>query len=328
VIPNKARVLACAGISAMLLCPATASAQHGHPAPAHGPVAVHGGYYYRPYFYPYYYNPFYFGLGAFWGGFYAGWGWGYPYYAGYPYPYPYPPYYYSGYWASARIEVKPRDAQVFLDGYYVGVVDQFDGLFQRLDIPPGEHELTVYMPGYHSLSERTLFRAGQSYHFKDNLQPLPPGSAPDPKPQPDPNAARNNAPPPPYGQPPYGQAPYGQPAYGQPPYGPPPTGAGGYPQEPPPPQGAPRVEPVPPRSTQNGGELGTLNLRVQPEDAVVTIDGERWDSPQGGSRLVVQLAPGEHRVEVKKDGFKTYTSTVQLHPGEQQSLNVSLAPGH
>jgi len=77
---KKAGVLACAGISAMLLWPATASAQHGHPGPAHGPVVVHGGYYapyyYRPYLYPYYYNPFYFGFGAFWGGFYTGWGWG------------------------------------------------------------------------------------------------------------------------------------------------------------------------------------------------------------------------------------------------------------
>ncbi len=88
------------------------------------------------------------------------------------------------------------------------------------------------------------------------------------------------------------------------------------------------MEPMPQRPPQpRGGELGTLTLRVQPEDAVVTIDGERWDSPQGGSRLVVQLAPGAHRIEVKKDGFKTYTSTVQIRPGEPQTLNVSLPQG-
>jgi hypothetical protein len=322
VSPKKPRVLAYAGIAAMLLAPATASAQHVHPAPGHGHVVVGGGfyypYYYHPYFYPYFYSPFYFGFGAFYNSFY---GW-YPYYAGYPYPYPYPPYYYSGAWASARIEIKPRDAQVYLDGYYVGVVDQFDGMFQRLDIPAGEHELSVYMPGYHTVTERTLFRGGQSYHFKENLQPLPPGSAPEPKPQPDPNAAARNAPPQ------YGQPAYGPPAYGQPPYGQQP-----YPQQPPPPPqpqaGEPRMEPAPPGPPQNrGGELGTLNLRVQPEDATVTIDDQRWDSPHGGSRLVVQLAPGSHRVEVKKDGFKTYSSTVQIRPGEQQALNISLSPGH
>jgi len=203
--------------------------------------------------------------------------------------------------------VKPRDAQVYLDGYYAGVVDQFDGVFQRLDIPPGEHELVVYMPGYHSIRERTLFRPGQSYHFKDVLQPLPPGAPPEPKPQPDPNAR------------PGGPGGYGPRGYAPGPYGPPPP--------PPPSGGAPRMEP-PPRGSQNrGGEFGTLNLRVQPEDASVTIDGERWDSPQGGSRLAVQLAPGSHRIEVRKDGFRTYSSTVQIRPGEQQNLNISLPPG-
>jgi hypothetical protein len=326
---SKTRVLACAGMSAMLLWPASASAQHGHPGPAHGHVVVSAGFYYPYYYHPYvypFYSPFYFGFGAFYNSVY---GW-YPYYAGYPAPYP--PYYYSGYWASARIEVKPRDAQVYLDGYYVGVVDQFDGVFQRLDIPPGQHELTVYMPGFHTITERTLFRSGQTYHFKETLQALPAGSTPEPKPQPDPNAVQQNAPPPPYGQQPlYGQPPppYGQPppAYGQPP----PYGQEPYPQQPPPPPaqgGEPRMEPVPPRSPQNRGELGTLNLRVQPEDAIVTIDGERWDSPQGGSRLVVQLAPGAHRIEVRKDGFRTYTSTVQILPGQPQTINVSLPPGN
>ena len=62
-------------------------------------------------------------------------------------------------------------------------------------------------------------------------------------------------------------------------------------------------------------------------DAVVIIDGERWDSPEGGSRLVVQLSGGSHRIEVRKQGFRTYTSTVQIRPGETQSLNISLTPG-
>ena len=81
------------------------------------------------------------------------------------------------------------------------------------------------------------------------------------------------------------------------------------------------------RRAPESREFGTLNVRVQPADAVVTIDGERWDSPEGGSRLVVQLTGGSHRIEVRKDGFKTYTSTVQIRPGEAQSLNISLASG-
>ena len=73
--------------------------------------------------------------------------------------------------------------------------------------------------------------------------------------------------------------------------------------------------------------FGTLNIRVQPGDASVVIDGERWDGPEGGTRLSVQLASGSHRVEVRKDGFKPYSVTVQIRPGETQALNISLPQG-
>ena len=59
---------------------------------------------------------------------------------------------------------------------------------------------------------------------------------------------------------------------------------------------------------------------------MVVIDGEKWDSPEGGSRLIVQLSGGSHRVEVRKDGFKPYSATIQIRPGETQSLNISLPP--
>ena len=66
---------------------------------------------------------------------------------------------------------------------------------------------------------------------------------------------------------------------------------------------------------------------MQPGDAVIVIDGERWDSPDGGSRLAVQLSAGPHRIEVRKDGFRPYTSTVQIRPGDTQALNISLPQG-
>ena len=69
-----------------------------------------------------------------------------------------------------------------------------------------------------------------------------------------------------------------------------------------------------------------MAIRVQPVDATVLIDGERWDTSAGDSRLVVQLSEGEHRVEIHKDGFKTYTSTIRVRSGDHQTLNVSLSP--
>ena len=68
-------------------------------------------------------------------------------------------------------------------------------------------------------------------------------------------------------------------------------------------------------------------IRVQPSDAVVVIDGERWDSPEGGSRLQVQLSAGPHRVEISKDGFKTYSTSVNVREGETVTVNVSLSTG-
>ena len=64
------------------------------------------------------------------------------------------------------------------------MVDQFDGVFQRLDLPTGEHEIVVYMPGHQSYRQKTLFRPGESYHFKGILEPLPPGAPEEPPPQP------------------------------------------------------------------------------------------------------------------------------------------------
>jgi hypothetical protein len=73
-----------------------------------------------------------------------------------------------------------------VDGYYVGVVDSFDGVFQRLDLPTGEHEVVVHLPGYRSYRQKNLFRPGESYHFKAILEPLPPGTPDEPVPQPAP----------------------------------------------------------------------------------------------------------------------------------------------
>ena len=50
--------------------------------------------------------------------------------------------YYSVYEMGAQIRclVTPREASVYVDGFYAGIVDDFDGLFQRLPVTPGGHE--------------------------------------------------------------------------------------------------------------------------------------------------------------------------------------------
>jgi hypothetical protein len=46
-----------------------------------------------------------------------------------------------------RLKVSPRDAAVYVDGYYAGIVDDFDGFFQRLTLEAGPHEIEIDAPG-------------------------------------------------------------------------------------------------------------------------------------------------------------------------------------
>jgi len=289
---------------ALALFPVTAEAQHGHGGGGgHGTVVVHGGYYggYRGYYGGSYGAP-YWGLGWGWGGYwnpywYGGY-WGAPYYG-------YPGYYDNS--AELRLEVKPKQAQVYVDGYYAGVVDDFDGTWQRLHVRPGNHELTLYLKGYHSVKQTLHLGARQDSRIKYQMLPLAAGEADDPVPQPLPQAAE--------------QEPQGYPQ--------------GYPDEPrrpgPPAQpGESRrpASPMPPNEpvAQQGQGFGSLVIRVQPAGADVLVDGERWQGPEGSERLVIQVSEGSHRIEVRKEGYAPFSTTIQVRRGETAPVNVSLPP--
>ena len=132
--------------------PAAGRPQGGHPGG--GTVVVRGGYYGAPYW----------GLGWGWGGPWGSYWYGGPYW-GYPYPYWGGGYYDLG--AELRLEVKPKQAQVFLDGYYVGIVDDFDGTFERLHFKPGDHELVLYLEGYQTVKQNV--RAGAAARGEDQV---------------------------------------------------------------------------------------------------------------------------------------------------------------
>src|SRR5262245_14361855 len=56
-------------------------------------------------------------------------------------PYPPPPF---GPGSAIRLEITPKEAEVFADGYFAGIVDEFDGVFQRLYLASGQHEIVLY----------------------------------------------------------------------------------------------------------------------------------------------------------------------------------------
>jgi hypothetical protein len=51
------------------------------------------------------------------------------------------------YYGDVRLDVHPRDAAVYVDGYYAGIVDDFDGVFQRLTLEVGAHQIELDAPG-------------------------------------------------------------------------------------------------------------------------------------------------------------------------------------
>ena len=47
-----------------------------------------------------------------------------------------------------QLDVEPRRAQVFVDGAYAGIVDDFRGYYQHLMLPAGRHRFEIFTSGY------------------------------------------------------------------------------------------------------------------------------------------------------------------------------------
>jgi hypothetical protein len=225
-------------------------------------------------------------------------------------PYGYPPYRYNvdpG--AAVKLEVKPKKAEVYVDGYYAGIVDDFDGAFQRLRIRPGEHDIELYLDGYRTVHQKVYLTPDNTFKLKYDMEKLGAGEQPEPRPQPPQMPPQAGAPGPGYQPPPYPQQP-------------PQRGPGGRraPQQPPPPP--PSSAPMPRAGSPSG--FGSIAVRVQPGDADILVDGERWRAPEGEERLVIDLPEGRHTIEIRKSGYRTYVTDIDVRRGETTPVNVSL----
>ena len=147
--------------------PSTAERRHPRAASGSGSRSGHGG-----------------------GGYYPGYGGGYysGYYPGYAYGsywWPYGAYGYGGYWGwgggsvdhyvhaasgAVRVLVDPPEARVYVDGYYAGIVDDFDGLFQRLSTSPGRHEITIKLEGYKTYRVKVYVAPDSTLKLRYDLQ--------------------------------------------------------------------------------------------------------------------------------------------------------------
>ena len=223
-------------------------------------------------------------------GFYGGWGWygaygpwgpwggwGYPYYGGW---------YYG---ASMRIEIQPKQAEVYVDGWRAGIVDDFDSWYQSLNLEPGGHEIVLYLEGYKTQRHQLLFAHNSSQNLKGVMEKVGPGESSGPRPQPAPRPERSE--------------------------GNMPSRAYGAPQ--------PQM-PADQMVVQQPAQFGTLSLKVLPPDAEIVVDDQSWKTVGSEQLLAIKLSPGRHNLEVRKDGYTPYVEVILIRSGATMNLNVGL----
>jgi hypothetical protein len=263
-------------------------AQRRHPRPGTGSGHGKGGgvYYYGA---PYYGSPYY-GYGYYGWPFYGGWGYGYYspyYYSGF---YGYSPYYYESRGArigSVRVLVEPSETRVYVDGYYAGVVDDFDGIFQRLNLAPGRHEISLRLDGHRTQNFKVYVPYDQTIKIYHEMVRGAPGDASEQvigRPEDVAEAARREQ-----DERAADRDEYDPRAEGEP--------------------GAP------------AGEAGTVRLEVQPSDASIYVNG----TFRGTGRMrTLRLPAGRHRIEVVRPGYRTLERDVEVEPGGEVELRFEL----
>lgn len=66
--------------------------------------------------------------------------------------------------------------------------------------------------------------------------------------------------------------------------------------------------------------LGIVNVAANPEDAGIFVDGRE----HGTGSATLHLSSAPHRLEVRKDGYQTYSRSVTPRPGYPQTVQVTL----
>lgn len=285
IMRGAGRMIAVATVAAACLWSTSAYAQHGH----HGGVGHYSGH-------GYYGGGHRYGLGFSFGyghgGYYGPYGHG-PYFYG---SYYYPPYSYYDGAGAVRLRIEPAQARVFVDGYYAGVVDDFDGRFQRLRLAPGRHEITLKLDGYRTYRVRVYAppdRTVAVHHemtagdAEDEFEDLVGGAQHRSHGDTVPGEWRREARE---------------------------SGDGALEDD-------HFVQEAPHTSR---GAAGELRMIVHPADASVYVDGEFRGSGREARRL--GLAAGPHRVEVVRPGFAPVDRQVEIEAGRRLDLHVELPP--
>jgi hypothetical protein len=165
-------------------------------------------------------------------------------------------------------------------------------VFQSLPLTPGGHTVVLYLDGYRTVRRNVYLGPGSMFELPAMMDRLPPEETSE-----RPEVAAPVPPPP----------------------------AGTY-RTPVTPSALPPSPTVPHTPHAAAVGFGALELRVQPADAEVAIDGRPWVTSDEG-HFLVQVPAGAHRIEVSKAGYWQFTAKFDVRDGQTSALNVSLMPG-
>ncbi len=269
-------------------------------APPHRPHDRHRpryrGYRHRHYYgcghYGFGYDPFYWGFGFYSPHFY--WGLGYHDYAYAP------DVYVSGGGGAYHerevglgaldLDVRPSRAEVYVDGSYVGVADQYDGFPSYLWLEEGTYELAFYLEGYRTAFFEYTIYPGVTIDVDVHLKRGGPSIRPD-----DPAS---------YGAEPGGSA---LPGSGLPGSGLPGSG-------------------LPGSDAAGLADLGRLVVVAEPGDAAVYLDGHFVGTAAEIAALSAGLIvePGDHLIEVIRPGYETESVPISVAAGSRVDLDLDL----
>jgi hypothetical protein len=209
--------------------------------------------------------------------------------------------------AIVSINVRPKDARVYLDGRFVGRARYFDGTPGYLYLEPGSYELELRLEGYRSVIFELNVNDSCRYDLKHRMEPAKATSS---------GASKDT-----YGKGEPFDRVFGPQAKTEPVV-----------------TSSPRSGPDPSlRRDLDGRSNGatdaakipgsSLQLRVRPETASVSIDGVFVAT---GRELALMQGPlattaGKHDVVVSASGFVAASRSIELVEGEIFELEIALS---
>ncbi|MCG8461527.1 MAG: PEGA domain-containing protein, partial [Holophagales bacterium] len=206
------------------------------------------------------------------------------------------------------LDVSPEEAQIFIDGEFVGQADDYDGFPTYLHLEPGTYEVAIYHEGYETIFRQYSIYSGVVIDVEDRMRPgeavHPDDRGPKSTKNRDERIRRNRE------------------------------------RE----AEAKRVEEemaaieaeastgAPPRRPGDDGSLsgdvGRLHLEIWPADAAVYLDGHFLGTGEevGGMSAGLVVTPGRHQLQIIRPDHLPRDLDLDIDRGERLDLVIELEP--